>query len=142
MRHLALLLSLLAVATAHAQTVARPHTAELAAQASGIGSEAWWAVPDQAGVQQVNLECGKDYMDPREVVVRRGAPVQLNVRSGRDAEDQDFIVMDQRTRIGRSPTVLRFTPSSQGQSALTCSKPSDGARERSGKSGKLHVVSP
>jgi hypothetical protein len=113
-----------------------------AAQAQAIGPEAWHAVPDARGVQLVNIECGNGVFDPREIVVKRGKPVELSVRTSEDS--QEFVSgFKPAQAIGKHKTSYRFTPTANGQFMLACQKQGGGeeARVKAKKSGRLTVVS-
>jgi len=117
-------------------------------QAQEIAIEAWWAATDANGVQRVYVECGTNYIDPREIVVRRGVPVEIAIRAGPDVADDELIfsppgLTEIRSPVGRQPTTVRFTPQLHGNAALRCS--ARGAREsgvtQARRQGLLHVVS-
>lgn len=42
-------------------------------------NEAWWAAIGPDGVQHVNIRCGADFFDPRQIVVKANVPLQLAV---------------------------------------------------------------
>jgi uncharacterized cupredoxin-like copper-binding protein len=112
-----------------------------AAQSQAIGSEAWYAVPDARGVQVVHVECGNGVFDPREIVVKRGKPVELSVRTSEDA--QEFVSgFNPGKAIGKQKSSHSFTPSANGQFSLVCQKQGGGEDERvkAKKSGRLTVV--
>jgi uncharacterized cupredoxin-like copper-binding protein len=112
-----------------------------AAQSQAIGTEAWYAVPDARGVQVVNVECGNGVFDPREIVVKKGKPVELSLRTSEDAQEfvSDF---NPGKAIGRQKSSHGFTPTANGQFALVCQKQGGGedARVKAQKSGRLMVV--
>jgi hypothetical protein len=113
-----------------------------AAQPQAIGPEAWHAVPDARGVQVVNVECGNGFFDPPEIVVKKGRPVELSVRTSEDAQEfvSDF---NPGKAIGKQQSSHRFTPTANGQFLLACRKQGGGEDERvkAKKSGRLTVVS-
>lgn len=83
------------------------------AYAQDISTEAWYAVPDGRGVQVVNIECGRDYIDPREIVVEPDTPVEFAVRGENPGEEF------QAERIASLPVEksarkLGFTPRGRG----------------------------
>ena len=111
------------------------------AQSQAISTEAWYAVPDARGVQVVNVECGNGVFDPREIVVKKGKPVELSVRTSEDS--QEFVSnFNPGKAIGKQKSSHRFTPTANGQFALACQKQGGGedARVKAKKSGRLTVV--
>ncbi|MBL0420436.1 hypothetical protein JI739_08790 [Ramlibacter sp. AW1] len=110
-----------------------------AAQAQEIGTEAWYAVPDARGVQLVHVECGPDYMDPREIVVEPGTPVELSVRATGEADFDAGLVP--KVRVGPQPRRLAFTPPGRGRHVLQCSTPGE-AKANPRRRGVLHVGHP
>jgi heme/copper-type cytochrome/quinol oxidase subunit 2 len=112
-----------------------------AAQPQAISTEAWYAVPDARGVQLVNVECGNGVFDPREIVVKKGKPVEFSVRTTEDF--QEFVSgFNPAKAIGKHKSSHSFTPTANGQFSLVCQKQGGGedARVKSKKSGRLTVV--
>ncbi|MEJ7931820.1 hypothetical protein WG922_17755 [Ramlibacter sp. AN1015] len=133
MRRLFLLLPLLAATSITTAT-----------RAQEIGTEAWYAVPDQRGVQRVHVECGRDYLDPREIVVQPGIPVELEVRSAQPDEEFDA-GPGGRVRLDRQhPRTVRFTPAARGRHVLACGQRGAGGPGAANprKRGLLHVDHP
>lgn len=110
-----------------------------ATSAQEIGTEAWYAVPDARGVQLVHVACGPDYIDPREIVVAPGIPVELSVRS---TSDEPFVSgIGPTITAGPQPRPVQFTPAARGRHVLQCGRPGDpGANAR--RRGVLHVGHP
>lgn len=113
-----------------------------AVPAQEIGREAWYAVPDARGVQLINIECGADYIDPREIVVEPGVPVELSVRSSELAEE--FVSgLAPNLAVGKQPRKKAFTTHARGKHEILCRK--QGASEKDvhpRKRGVLHVGHP
>lgn len=114
-----------------------------AASAQEIGTEAWYAVPDSRGVQVVNIVCGPNFLDPREVVVEPGVPVEFSVRSLGQAPQEFASGLGPRVAAGRSPRTLRVTPPARGRHVMECRQPDDPAANASPRRrGLLHVGNP
>jgi hypothetical protein len=127
LRPLALLTLLAAPTLAHAQ--------------QGIGTEAWYAVPDARGVQVVHIQCGPNFIDPREIVIEPGKPVELAIRSS-EASDEFASGLGARIPVGREPTRHQFVPSARGTHVMSCRKRgASDAETPSRKRGLLHVRS-
>lgn len=112
------------------------------AQSQAISTEAWYTVPDARGVQVVNVECGNGVFDPREIVVKKGKPVELSVRTSE--ESQEFVSdFNPGKAIGKQKSSHRFTPTANGQFSLVCQKQGGVEDEhvKAKKSGRLTVVS-
>jgi hypothetical protein len=79
-----------------------------------IGTEAWWAATNAQGVQQVNIHCGTDFLDPKEVVVRQNVAVEITVRSTENLRDNIFQIEQLPSSpslpIIASANALRFVP--------------------------------
>jgi hypothetical protein len=112
------------------------------AQAQEIGREAWYAVPDARGVQVIHIECGADFIDPREIVVEPGVPVELSVRSSEVAEE--FVSgLAPNLAVGKQPRKKAFTPQARGKHDLLCRKQGASAKDvHPRKRGLLHVGHP
>jgi len=113
-----------------------------AAPAQEIGREAWYAVPDARGVQVINIECGADYIDPREIVVEPGVPVELSVRSSEPSEE--FVSgLAPNLLLGKQARKNAFTPAVRKSHDILCKK--QGASDKDvhpRKKGVLHVGHP
>ena len=113
------------------------------AQAQEISTEAWYAVPDARGVQVVNIECGRDYIDPREIVVEPDAPVEFSVRGEEPGEEfrADRIAS---LPVDRGPKKMAFTPRGRGaKHGISCRRPGAPDTEVSPrKRGTLHIGHP
>jgi len=113
-----------------------------AVSAQEIGREAWYAVPDARGVQLVHVECGADFIDPREIVVEPGVPVELSVRSSEPLEEFVSTVAP-KMPVGKQPNKKAFTPTARGRHDIFCKKQGSSDRDVSPKKkGVLHVGNP
>lgn len=113
------------------------------AQAQDISTEAWYAVPDARGVQVVNIECGRDYIDPREIVVEPDAPVEFSVRGeGPGEEFQAERIAS--LQVDKAARKMEFTPRGRGNKhGIFCRR--QGAPEAEvdpRKRGILHIGHP
>src|SRR5690349_16594376 len=107
------------------------------AQAQPVSTEAWIAVTDARGVQLVNIQCGSNYFDPPEIVVRSNVPVELSVRTS--APSLEFVSgFAAANAIGRQPTSHTFTPTAAGHFPLVCEQV--GGAANPGQRGLLTVV--
>jgi hypothetical protein len=115
-------------------------------QGQRIGTEAWWAATNAAGVQQVHIRCGTDFLDPREVVVRQNTAVEITVRSTDNLRDNVFHIQQSPSLpvlpIAASGNALRFVPTTPGAFTMLC-KPDSGSDSAPGadrKRGVFNVV--
>ncbi len=113
------------------------------AHAQEISTEAWYAVPDARGVQIVNIECGPDYIDPREIVVEPDVPVEFSVR-GEDPEEEFQAERIASLRVDKAAKKMEFTARGRGNKhGLFCKRagaPDNEVNPR--KRGILHVGHP
>jgi hypothetical protein len=115
--------------------------------AQPVSTEAWWAATDPSGRQIVHIHCGQDFLDPKEVVVKRNVPVWMAVRAAPTMPPGRFGFTDPGLP-GKSPvkgeaTVVEFVPRSLGRFAMGCepeSGPSDAPNVKARKQGVLTVV--
>ncbi len=111
----------------------------LAHAQQAVGTEAWYAVPDARGVQLVHIQCGPNFIDPREIVVEPGKPVELAIRSS-EPSDEFASSLGARVSVGREPTRHQFTPTGRGTHAMSCRKRgASDADTPARKRGLLHV---
>jgi hypothetical protein len=112
------------------------------ASAQEIGREAWYAVPDARGVQVIHVECGVDYIDPREIVVEPGVAVELSVRSS-EASEEFVSGLGANMPLTKKASKKIFTPGGRGKHDFLCRK--QGAKDKDvhpRKKGILHVGHP
>lgn len=114
--------------------------------AQTISTEAWYAATDPSGRQVVEIKCGSNFFDPREVVVRKDRPVRLTVESVGDLP-QSFGFSESgfpgRVPIAAGASVVEFVPKARGRSAISCEPlgaPPDGPEMRGRKRGLLTVI--
>jgi hypothetical protein len=109
------------------------------AHTQGLSTEAWQAVPDARGIQVVNVECGADFIDPLEIVVRANIPVELSVRTSEPS--YEFVSgFGANLPIGKKPNPHRFTPTAQGHFPLLCQQQGTSGGGNPRKKGLLTVV--
>lgn len=112
-----------------------------------ISTEAWWAATDSTGRQIVFIQCGPNFIDPREVVVKRNVPVQVTVLAIGDLPSHQFGISDPgfpgRIPARANPNFLEFLPTSLGRSVMSCEPEGgqpDEPRIKQRKQGVLTVV--
>ncbi len=109
------------------------------ASAQEIGTEAWHAVPDARGVQRVNIECGADFIDPREIVVEAGRPIELSVRTAEPSEEFVSGLAD-NTPLGKKPQKHAFVAKGPGKYSIFCkTQGMSDANVNPRKRGILHI---
>jgi hypothetical protein len=110
--------------------------------AQEISTEAWYAVPDARGVQRVNIECGADFIDPREIVVEAGVPVELSVRSAEAS--QEFVSgLAANTPLAAQASKHAFVAAMPGRHPMLCKTRGTGDEQASPRRrGILHVGPP
>jgi len=111
------------------------------AQAQALSTEAWYAVPDARGVQTVHVECGENFFDPPEIVVKGNRPVELVLRT--PEAGQEFVsdlTPGLGKAIGKQKTAHRFTPGANGHFAMGCQKQGNPNAGKGRKKGVLTVV--
>jgi len=109
------------------------------AQVQAQGTEAWHAVADARGVQVIYVECGENFFDPPEIVVKGNRPVELLLRT--QEASQEFVLdltPGLGKAIGKQRSTHRFTPTAQGHFAMGCQK--QGGAGKGKKKGLLTVV--
>ncbi|TFY98765.1 hypothetical protein [Ramlibacter rhizophilus] len=115
----------------------------VAASAQEIGTEAWYAVPDARGVQVVNIVCGPNFIDPREVVVEPGVPVEFRVRAQGPAREEFVSGLGRSIAAERSARSLSVTPPGRGRHVMECRQPGEAAANANPRrKGVLHVGNP
>ena len=117
--------------------------------ANAIGTEAWHTVPDLDGVQRIDVQCGRNFLDPREIVVRRDIPVEFVVRTTRTLGAQSHAFVAEipgnaiQHGIGQNPAKVGFRPDIPGRYVIACRRqggvPEDPSEQRA-KQGILHVI--
>ena len=89
-----------------------------------IGTEAWWAATDSRGVQRVHIQCGSNFIDPREIVVRSNVPVELSVRTTGGLPPHAFGSPGSRVLpvlpVQAVPTAFAFVPGEVGRFPIVC----------------------
>lgn len=111
-----------------------------------VSTEAWWAATDPNGRQVVYIQCGSNFFDPKEVVVKKGIPVWMVVRTT-GLTSNSFGFGDPnfpgRGPVRAEPTVLQFVPSAQGRFSMGCEAESglpEGEPVKARKRGTLTVI--
>lgn len=84
-----------------------------------MSREAWVAARDARGVQVIPLECGNGYLDPHEIVVQAGVPVELVARSAMPGRALVSGMAPPQV-LGPQAAAHRFTPPSTGRFSLRC----------------------
>jgi hypothetical protein len=111
-----------------------------------VGIEAWQTVVEADGVQRVNISCGTNFFDPREIVVKKDVPLDVIVRTTANLPQQNFVVRlpgpSLERIVGRVPQPIRFLPNILGQFAILCQTPGvpEDQRTQAKKSGILSIV--
>ena len=108
--------------------------------------ESWWAAIGPDGVQRVNIRCGPDFLDPRNIVVRANVPLQVSVSTTADLISQNFTVSMGATTIDApvhaSQTSFVLSPRLSGRFQALCQdkgKP-DSPAVRRAKTGTITVL--
>jgi len=126
------------LSAAAAATFAQPRPGDL--------DESWSAAIGPDGVQRVNIRCGPDFLDPRNIVVKANVPLQLSVSTTTDLASHNFTLamgattIDAPVRAGQTSFVL--SPRLSGRFQAICqdkSKP-DGPAARRAKTGTITVL--
>ena len=111
-----------------------------------VSIEAWQAVVEPDGVQRVNISCGTNFLDPREIVVKKDVPLELIVRTPGNLPDQNFLVFlpgpALENIVGRVPRPIRVSPNATGSFVMQCRTPGvpDDPNSQAKKRGLLTVV--
>lgn len=111
-----------------------------------VSIEAWQAVVEPDNVQRVNISCGTNFLDPREIVVKKDVPLELILRTQGSSPDQSFAVLlpgpALENIIGRLPRPIRISPNAVGSFTLQCRTPgiSEDQKTLDKKRGILTIV--
>jgi hypothetical protein len=98
------------------------------------------------GVQRVNVSCGTNFFDPRELVGKKDVPLDLIVRTPGNLPDQSFLVLlpgpALERVVGRVPLAIRILPNIQGQFTILCRTPGvpEDQKTQAKKRGILTIV--
>jgi hypothetical protein len=111
------------VACAALVTVA-PVASTFAQSARRDLDESWWAAIGPDGVQRVNVRCGPNFLDPRNIVVRANVPLQISVSTTGDVIAHNFTLTIGRNTIDApvDPAQKSFivSPSLSGRFEALC----------------------
>jgi len=114
--------------------------------ARGDLDESWWAAIGPDGVQHVNIRCGPDFFDPRNIVVRANVPLQLSVSTTAELASHNFTLVIGAAAIDApvraTQTSFVVSPRLSGRFQALCqdkSKP-DTPGIRKAKTGTITVV--
>jgi plastocyanin len=141
MKHLAVIISLLALVCSFSAVIA-------------LGDEnpkeekIFKAVIDKDGVQRVEIVAGSYFFDPNHIIVKVNVPVELMVRKEGWFVPHNIVIkapeagIDFDVSLGTDPKTIRFTPTKAGIYPFYCSKKLlffESHREK-GMEGKLEVT--
>jgi hypothetical protein len=112
-------------------------------------SEAWWAAIDPDGIQRVNIRCGTNFLDPKEIVVRANVPVVLAVSTEANLVAHNFKYQlpaigeaNADAPVGPTQREFRFAVGLSGRYVVACrdtGRPEETPPNRA-KQGTLRVV--
>ena len=87
-------------------------------------SEAWWAAVGPDGTQRINIRCGTDFIDPREIVIRANIPVALAVSTEANLVAHNFAFQlpgaAADAAVGPRQREFRFAVGLPGRYVLAC----------------------
>ena len=118
----------------------------LAGSAHAVSIEAWHAAVEPDNVQRVNISCGTNFLDPREIVVKKDVPLELVIRTQGSSPDQSLTIQLPgsvlENIIGRLPRLIRVAPNVLGSFTLQCRTPgvSEDPKTLTKKRGILTII--
>jgi hypothetical protein len=123
---------------ASATTFAQPRSGDL--------DESWSAAIGPDGVQRVNIRCGPDFLDPRNIIVKANVPLQLSVGATSELAPHSFTLAMGATTIdapvGAAQRSFVIAPRLSGRFQVLCqdrSRP-DSPGLRRAKAGTITVL--
>lgn len=108
--------------------------------------ESWWAAIDPDGYQRIEIRCGTDFFDPRQIVVKAGVPVIIGVSAMQNLSGNNFFVQLPQAAIdapvGPNRVAFTFVPRLTGRYAAGCRSVGQpvGAPSERARQGLLIVV--
>ncbi|MBE7416105.1 MAG: quinol oxidase [Deltaproteobacteria bacterium] len=110
--------------------------------------DAYEAKTGPDGVQRAAVAAGSYYFRPNHIIVKAGAPVELELRSEALIVPHDFIIdapeagIEISEGLTRKPVFVRFTPGKAGIYRFYCGKgfPLQRSHREKGMEGTLEVV--
>lgn len=107
-------------------------------------NEDWSAFAAADGVQRITLQCGSNFIDPRRVVVKAHARVELTIYSPKGLADQAFVLRypgaDVTERLGPKAIRVSFHPGAVGRYRFLCGPGHAAASSGVAGQGQLTVV--
>jgi len=106
------------------------------------------AAVDADGVQRIRVVAGSYFFNPRHIVVKAGARVELTLVKEEGLAPHNFVLRAPETGVAvdkdlsTEPTKVTFTPSTRGRYAFHCSNklPFVASHRERGMEGILEVV--
>ncbi|GAB7027565.1 cupredoxin domain-containing protein [Geotalea toluenoxydans] len=110
--------------------------------------KAFRAVPDNDGVQRVDVVGGSYFFTPKHIVVKADLPVELKVRKEPGAVPHTIVLrapdagIDFAMELDKEPKTVKFTPTKVGRYQFFCDKklPFLESHREKGMFGILEVV--
>jgi hypothetical protein len=108
--------------------------------------ESWWAAIGPDGVQRVNVRCGPNFLDPRNIVVHANVPLEISVNTTNDLVSHNFTLTMGTTMIDTPVDAAQksflVSPRLSGRFQTVCRdrSMSDSPSARRGKTGTITVV--